>query len=206
MVTVTQVLDRESQALTAALRSLPAGAWDRPTRCTPWRVRDLAGHIIAVVSRVPGMIAGPAPERADTDAARYYRGDERFSDSANEDRIALGRTIGGATPDELITELEKTCRQALDDARTQPPGRIVVTRHGDAMLLDEFLTTRVLEIAVHGLDIADAIPVPAWLTPAAAAHLQRLFPATAGAPDPAAALRAATGRALTTGTSGLTFG
>jgi hypothetical protein len=31
---------------------------------------------------------------------------------------------------------------------------VVLTRHGDRMLLTEFLRTRVLELAVHGLDLA----------------------------------------------------
>jgi hypothetical protein len=36
------------------------------------------------------------------------------------------------------------------------------------MLLSEFLLTRVVELAVHGLDLADALDREPWLTPAAA--------------------------------------
>jgi hypothetical protein len=64
------------------------------------------------------------------------------------------------------------------------------------MLLTEFLKTRVIEVAVHGFDLADAVARPSWLTPAAADVLQELLlgPARA-APDPERFLRAATGRA-----------
>jgi len=33
----------------------------------------------------------------------------------------------------------------------------VLTRHGDVMLLTEFMRTRVLELAVHGLDLAAGV-------------------------------------------------
>jgi hypothetical protein len=37
----------------------------------------------------------------------------------------------------------------------------------DAMLLSEFLLTRLVEVAVHGLDLADALGREPWLTWAA---------------------------------------
>src|SRR3989442_11678996 len=39
-------IDALSSALAAQLRSLPDGAWDGPTNCPPWRVRDLAAHVV----------------------------------------------------------------------------------------------------------------------------------------------------------------
>ena len=48
------------------------------------------------------------------------------------------------------------------------------TRHGDRMLLTEFLRTRVLELAVHGLDLAAALDRPPWLTDGAAAVVEEL--------------------------------
>jgi hypothetical protein len=41
--------------------------------------------------------------------------------------------------------------------RAEPEGHVVRTRHSDPMLLSEFLLTRVVEVAVHGLDLADAL-------------------------------------------------
>ena len=52
------------------------------------------------------------------------------------------------------------------------------------MLLSEFLVTRVVEVAVHGLDLADALGREPWLTPQAADVLQELLLG----PDGAAAL------------------
>jgi hypothetical protein len=50
------------------------------------------------------------------------------------------------------------------------------------MLLTEFLRTRVLELAVHGLDLAAAIQCPPWMTgPAAYVTEELLLPAEAAA-------------------------
>ena len=60
--------------------------------------------------------------------------------------------------------------------------RVVQTRHGDLMLLAEFLRTRVLELAVHGLDLAAALDRGPWMTaPAAAVTEDLLLPAAAAA-------------------------
>ena len=49
--------------------------------------------------------------------------------------------------------------------------------------LDEFVKTRILEIGVHGLDLAAALGREPWLTPAAASVVQSILVALLGA-DP----------------------
>ncbi|WP_311543489.1 hypothetical protein [Streptomonospora wellingtoniae] len=76
---------------------------------------------------------------------------------------------------------------------------MVLTRHGDAMALEEFLVTRVVEVVLHGLDLADALERGAWTSrPALEAVADLLFSAGPGAfgPETLEAVRAATGRAL----------
>ncbi len=46
--------------------------------------------------------------------------------------------------------------------------------HGDRMLLTEFLRTRVLELAVHGLDLAAGLGRQPWITAAAARVVEDL--------------------------------
>jgi hypothetical protein len=67
------------------------------------------------------------------------------------------------------------------------------------MTLADFLTTRVVETAVHGIDLADALKQPRWTTPEAAAHVADLLLGDAGAlaglgMDPVAFIAKATGR------------
>ena len=52
------------------------------------------------------------------------------------------------------------------------------TRHGDLISLTEFLRTRVLELAVHRLDLAVALGREPWMTqPAAQVTEELLLPA-----------------------------
>ena len=162
-----QALRAEAEALTSALSEMPAAAWDRPTRCDPWRVRDVVGHVITALGRVPVMIAAPAPAAADTTAPGYYRPDERFGSTTDADRISTAQNRADAPPPMLVEELADTWRTVVTVSESQPPDRVVHTRHGDAMLLTDFLATRVIELALHGLDIADGAGSRPWLTPAA---------------------------------------
>jgi len=79
-------------------------------------------------------------------------------------------------------DFDWTRQQAWTALQAAPPGRVVQTRHGDRMLLTDFLRTRVLELAVHGLDLAAALNHQPWMTPLAADVTQELLlPAEAAA-------------------------
>lgn len=167
-----QVLDAfqlECGALGNAMAGLSEAEWDLPTRCTPWTVRDLLGHVCVVIDWLPAMLDAPEPGESEISAVGYYRPDDRFSPQTNGSRIALAQNRAAGTADgaAFAEDFAATWRRADRLCRAQPGGRAVRTRHGDAMLLSEFLLTRVVEVAVHGLDLADALGREAWLTPAA---------------------------------------
>jgi uncharacterized protein (TIGR03083 family) len=166
---VLEAFRRESGALTHAMSGLSEAEWKLPTRCIPWTVRDLLGHVCVVIDWLPGMLDVPAPAEARISAAEYYRPDDRFSPQTNSVRIALAQNraaepADGATCAEDFTA---TWRRVDQLCRVQPADRTVWTRHGDAMLLSEFLLTRVVEVAVHGLDLTDALGRAPWLTSSA---------------------------------------
>ncbi|WP_426503957.1 maleylpyruvate isomerase N-terminal domain-containing protein [Dactylosporangium sp. McL0621] len=45
----------ETGRLVEELRGVPAGDWARPSPCPPWSAAGLLGHVVAGVTRVPGM-------------------------------------------------------------------------------------------------------------------------------------------------------
>ncbi|MEU4564811.1 maleylpyruvate isomerase N-terminal domain-containing protein [Actinoplanes sp. NPDC023936] len=196
----------EADALLAALGVLAPSDWDRATRCTPWLVRDVVGHVITVLARVPDMIAAPAPAQPDTTATGYYRPDHRFSDTANATRVETARDrAAGRDPATILRDLSATATAVAEACSREHAGRVVRTRHGDAMLLTDFLITRVVELAVHALDVADALGQRPWLTEPAAHELQQLLfgPAWQSAVgtlgwDPVTLLRKTTGRTAVT--------
>ncbi|MEV7526300.1 maleylpyruvate isomerase N-terminal domain-containing protein [Streptomyces sp. NPDC091371] len=166
---VLEAFRLESAALTDAVARLSEAEWNLPTRCTPWTVRDLLGHVCVVIDWLPGMLDAPPPGEAEVSAAEYYRPDDRFSPRTNSARIALAqdRAAESADGSAFAAQFAAIWQRADRLCRRQPAGRAVRTRHGDAMLLSEFLLTRVVEVAVHGLDLADALGREPWLTPSA---------------------------------------
>ncbi|MFE9452497.1 maleylpyruvate isomerase family mycothiol-dependent enzyme [Streptomyces sp. NPDC006739] len=200
---VVEAFRLEAEQLARVMTGVSAGEWRLPTRCAPWDVSDLLAHVRVVISWLPGMLAASAPPRAEVSAVDYYRPDDRFAPDTNAARITLAQDHaatqlnGAALADDfnaMWQQVDRLCRSA-------PEGRVVRTRHGDPMLLSEFLLTRVVEVAVHGLDLADALGREPWLTAPAADLVQELLFGPDGAAtmeklgwDQLRSLRKATGR------------
>jgi uncharacterized protein (TIGR03083 family) len=183
---VVEAFRCEAGRLARAMSGVSQAEWCLPTRCAPWTVRELLAHVRVVIAWLPGMLAAPAPVRAEVSAVEYYRPDERFAPETNAARVALaqehaGKQFSGAA---LAQAFDATWQEVDRLCRVAPQGRVVRTRHGDPMLLSEFLLTRVVEVAVHGLDLADALEREPWITPQAADVVQDLL----SGPDSAAAL------------------
>jgi uncharacterized protein (TIGR03083 family) len=167
----------EAGRLSQAMATVTGPEWDLPTGCPPWRVRDLLAHVRVVIAWLPGLLAAPAPERAEVNARQYYRPDHRFAPETNAARIALAQDQAAllADPEQLLADFTATWQRADQLCRAEPEGRVLRTRHGDAMLLPEFLLTRVVELSVHGLDLALALGRDPWLTPPAADLVEELL-------------------------------
>lgn len=169
---VLEAFDAESRRLAEVADGLDDASFARPSPCVPWTAGELLCHVQMTIERLGGMLAEPEPEAHGlVTAAGYYRADERFSAAVNDERIASAQR--GAAALSGCLERARAFRDARDRAwsliTAAPPERMVRTRHGDRMLLAEFLRTRVLELAVHGLDLAVAVGREPWLTEQAAA-------------------------------------
>jgi len=194
-----QVFHDEAENLEDVLTTFTPVEWDRPTPCEPWTVRDLVGHLTVVISWLPAMLTDSAPARAEVSAAGYYSPDERFSPETDQARIALARSkaTAHAAPSGLVEEFAATWRLAHSLCAAEPAPRVVRTRHGDAMLLADFLLTRLVELTLHGLDLATALSRAPWPTPRAAQAVEHLLLGGASRPggwDRPTFLRKATGR------------
>jgi uncharacterized protein (TIGR03083 family) len=193
----------ESRRLQDVIAGLDDAAFARHTPCHPWTVAELVYHVGMTMRRLPGMLAAPEPGGPGlVTAAGYYRADQRFSAATNDDRIQSAQrgAAGLADAAAWARDFGQARQRAWDALRAAPPGRVVLTRHGDRMLLTEFLRTRVLELAVHGVDLAAALEHPPWMTAGAADVTEDLL-LPAGA---AARLRAETGWDQVTLIAGLT--
>lgn len=170
----------EAAALGTVVASLTEADLTGPSPCPPWIIAGLLCHIVIAAGRLDQAVRAAAeacPTAALVTAAGYYRPDERFSAAVNADRVdaASALAVSLRTPAAIDAELMTACQRSLDVLEASPPSQRARTRHGDLMLLTEFAVTRVLELGVHGLDLAIGLDRPPWLTSEAAAVLDRLL-------------------------------
>ncbi|MEV2238083.1 maleylpyruvate isomerase N-terminal domain-containing protein [Micromonospora sp. NPDC049891] len=186
MSVVRSAFHDECDSLGAVLRTLDRSDLDRPTRCTPWTVADLLAHVRTGAGRLADMLSAAVPGPARVDAAGYFSAakflpevDAARIESARVEAARVEAARGGAAsasagsssgrPGEVLAaDFDRTWRATLAAVDAHPADRVVRTRHGDAMTVTEFLRTRVVEVGVHGLDLAEALDRPPWLTPTAA--------------------------------------
>jgi uncharacterized protein (TIGR03083 family) len=175
----------ESAAAEAVLRGLPDGAFATPTRCAAWDVRGLTGHLLRDADRIPEYLAAPAPAAADTSAAAYFTRYDPVADAPGVAARSIERAAGFASAAALVQAFADTWREAVALARAEGPDRVLQVRWGPTLRLDDYLDTRVLEMAVHGLDLADALGEPPWLTLSGATIVREMLTALIGARPPA---------------------
>jgi uncharacterized protein (TIGR03083 family) len=175
---VAAAFDAEAGVLLTVVSGLTDADLAEPSPCAPWTVGELACHVLIGAGRIGPALADP--EGADDpliSTAEYYRRDQRFSAATNADRIetarALARQLSG--PGAMAAELGRRCRQSAELLAAAPPGRTVITRHGDRMMLLDFARTRVVELALHGLDLAQGLSRQPWLTSEATDVLEELL-------------------------------
>jgi uncharacterized protein (TIGR03083 family) len=177
-VEVAAAAAAEAAALGAATAGLTPADLHRASPCPPWTVADLTCHVIIGAGRIARALREPDDRGASlVTTAGYYRPDDRFSAAVDADRIAaaqnLARRLGSA--DAIHAELTRVCAEAVALLMRWPADRTVRTRHGDRMLLTDFARTRVVELGLHGLDLATALDRPSWLTGQAATVLEELL-------------------------------
>jgi uncharacterized protein (TIGR03083 family) len=175
---IAAALAAEADALCAVLAVLTAADLDRASPCPPWTARELTCHMIIGARRIAQALRGPDdPAASLITTVGYYRADERFSSAVNANRIDtaqnLARQLGA--PAAIRTELTRACAESVGLLAQAPTDRAIRTRHGDRMLLTDFARTRVVELGLHGLDLALALDRPPWLTGEAATVLAELL-------------------------------
>ncbi len=168
-MSIQEAFRAEGERLSAVVLGLTEEMFDRPTGCPPWTVRDLLAHVRTATGRLIGMLNGPAPTHAEVDTAGYYA-PAKFTPETDSARVGGAQREAVEMPSgrALAEDFDRTWRMVSTAVAAAQSGRLVRTRHGDAMTVDDFLATRVVELGVHGLDLADALGRPYWLTDPAA--------------------------------------
>ena len=150
----------------AALLDDPAVAagWDKPSALVGFSVGGLAAHLATQVLFVPRTLAQAAPEGEPVTLLGHYgRVTWLGADLDEEANVAIRRGGEQVATDGAAALVENT-RAAVREIRgllaTEPDDRVVRGPAGPWPLrLDDFLVTRMMEIAVHSDDLAYSVGI-----------------------------------------------
>lgn len=154
-----------ADAATALLRDPSvAAAWERPSALPGFRVSGLAGHLASQVVAVPGVIAEPLPEEDPLTLLGHYARSAWVGAPVDaevnvgiRDRGERYATSGAAALADRVAAITDFLRADLPAERRKRVVRLSRTQW--SLRLDDFLVTRMMEIAVHSDDLAISVGV-----------------------------------------------
>ena len=177
-------------------------AFERPSGCAGWLVRDLVCHLVIDAQDVLITLATPTDAEPTRDAVTCW---EVVDTPAGDDPLtALTVRLAAAygEPELLVFRLDDVGSAAGRAARLADPACRVATKD-QVLTVGDYLSAYVLEWTLHHLDLVAHLPGVAGPAPDALAHSRSTLDALAGAPFPATfsdadALRVGTGRRAAT--------
>ena len=177
----------ECDALVGVLRGLAGSAFGLETNCPPWDLAELVVHMAdsiqlrkRFVDAEPGVVV--------KSAADYYRRAERGSAEYRQQNVERTQELAKAMPADVTPTkwFEQVGQGVLGLLAGDDPERVVeVPGHG-AMRLGDFVTTRVIAVAAHSLDVAITVGREGWTTEEALAVVRPVFVELLGEEPPAA--------------------
>jgi hypothetical protein len=155
------------------LLSDPAVAdhWEAPSALAEWSVAGLAGHLAGQVFSVVELLSAPPPDQDPIPVDEHYARAAWVVAGVDEE-VNVGIRAGGdrnaaSGPAELLARTADARDRAAALLGEQPAERVVlVPWQGWALRLDDFLLTRMMEIAVHSDDLAQSVGIEAPRLPA----------------------------------------
>lgn len=136
-----------------------AAAWDEPSVLAGMSVGELAAHLARSVLQVEWYLDGPvAREAVPITAEAYYADLTGTSDPTSALNTGVRQrstetAAQGATA--LAVEVVAAWGRLRGRLAHEPADRVMTVRHqGHTLLLDEYLRTRCVELAVHTEDLA----------------------------------------------------
>ena len=136
-----------------------AGAWTKPSALTGFTVGGLAEHLGSQVLFVSQALQQPAPAGEPVSLLGHYsRVTWIGADLDAEVNVAIrkgGEDAAGEGPGPLVARTRAAVRELCDRLPKEPADRTVAPPSGPwGLRLDDFLVTRMMEIAVHSDDLA----------------------------------------------------
>jgi uncharacterized protein (TIGR03083 family) len=140
----------------AYLADLPAEAWTRSSVLAGWTVSDLGAHLVLVADSVAALEPAARSARP-LSLGEYVSTYPAVAESlAERTRAAAGGP--DRSPAQLLDALDERFAEAVLVLDGLGPGDPVVAARRGPTRLGDFLATRVVELVVHGDDLARSCP------------------------------------------------
>ncbi|MGW2342527.1 maleylpyruvate isomerase N-terminal domain-containing protein [Streptomyces sp. NPDC001661] len=176
---------RSWAALRAAVAGLPEEAFEQPSGCTGWLVRDLVCHLVIDAQDVLITLATPASTEPTVDAVTYWNADSE-PPTGDDPLDALTVRLAAAYQDPalLTFHLDDVGAAAGRAAELADPDARVSTQ-GHVLTVGDYLSAYVLEWTLHHLDLIAHLPDVPGPPVEGLARARTLLEGIAGAAFPA---------------------
>jgi hypothetical protein len=158
---VVDTLETELRSIEETFRGLTDAEWLTPTKLVPldpnqphWTVFELAGHFDISIGLTRMLIANQSDGQVGRDRVSFFIFPR--SEVAPVVYDYAFTMVEGKTPADMPEVLHETFSKTIEEARATPPDT-VGSGYYALMRLDEFVTSRVVEAVVHGVDLTDAL-------------------------------------------------
>jgi hypothetical protein len=147
-----------------------AAAWDHPSALPAWQVSGLAGHLGDQAPLVVRLLGAEESDQEPITLDEHYRRaawvGAAVDDEVSVDIRAAGERDAADGPEALLAR----AREAVDAlpavlATTTSDRAVLIPWQGWALRREDFLTVRLMEIAVHSDDLAVSVGVEAPALP-----------------------------------------
>lgn len=164
-------LTAASSAVALVGEAAVAAAWEKPSALVEFRVSGLAGHLARQVIQAPVVLATPVPDEPPRSLLEHFTGSSWTTGSIDDEVNVNVRRKGEREAAEGQAALVARAAAALEELRpalaAEPVDRVVRLPWAEwSLTLDDYLVTRLVEIAVHNDDLAVSVGLPTPPLPA----------------------------------------
>lgn len=154
LANLRKAYEAQQSNVVAWLTSLPAVAWEQPSRLDGWTVRELGFHVTSMTGVVVRALGdGALRDKPQTIAAYTAKWPSAGPEIAQRDRDVSA----GLSPDDVIAHAALARADLLHALDAEPADPVVQGRRGPLRLSD-LMVTRVNELVVHSLDLSASLP------------------------------------------------
>ncbi|MEV6161617.1 maleylpyruvate isomerase N-terminal domain-containing protein [Streptomyces sp. NPDC052052] len=164
MSVVDAYLSTASQAAALLAKSEVDATWERPSALARMTVGGLAGHLAYQIFSVSSALEEPESPQAPIPLLEHYARAAWIAAPLDGEVNAGIRAKGEGIASEGALSLAERAHTVLAGQQTDLAGRsgdevVFMPQTGWALLLDDFLVTRMLELAVHMDDLAVSVGI-----------------------------------------------